>query len=210
MFRLICLLLVLVSAFARPVLAETFITFEKCADSKGRAVAVIADGAIKEVVRSGIEEDGMVIRYNAKVLPQLLPESRQFIFAHECARHFLGAPVVGERTLEQARRADCEAHNVLVRSKLIARAEDLAPVVDDLKMVSTEDWSLLPGPQRELSFAACAPSAQTRGNLALPAAPAHSDKWNACVQACGARLFACGRSTQCQTVYDQCNRACGD
>lgn len=183
------------------------ITFDSCRDAKGHAVQVLADPTIKEVVSSAVQEGKPVIRYNPGMLPQMLPESRHFLFAHECARHYLGLPVSGTRTLAQAQRADCEAVATLVRSGLLAQAGDAAAIEQDLALVT--DWSVLPGPQRSLNLSQCQ-TAQTRGSMALPVAPAKSEGWSKCVQACGSKLYACGRAASCQSAYDDCSKRCGE
>lgn len=189
--------------------APTTITFDSCRDAKGHSVPVIADATVKQVVGSGLDPANRpLIRYNPQVLPQLLPESRYFVFAHECARHYLGLPLGAERNLADARRADCEALAALTRSGLVDGPAAAEAIAADLAAVG--DWALLPGPPRQLTLAQCPPPAATRGSLALPVAPARSEAWSKCVQACGNRLYACGRAAACQTAYDACSTRCGE
>lgn len=190
-----------------PALAEDLITFDACTDMHGKAVPTISDTSQPELVLSRVEDGKPVIRYNPKALPQLLPETRRFLYAHECARHYLGLPLQGELTLAQAQRADCEAVATLVRSRLLASAADASGIEREL-MVSDDDWKLLPGPKRSFELTQCK-ATNTRGSLALPTEKTASDKWNACVQGCGARLYACGRTSSCQQAYDACSARCG-
>lgn len=196
---------------AMPVWAQTAatITFDSCRDAKGHSVAVQADSGIKDLVSSGLDAANQpVIRYNPQVLPQLLPESRYFLFAHECARHYLGMALGSERTLAQARRADCEALAALRRSGLVEGAGAVDAIEEDLAAVS--DWSVLPAPQRKLALGECKAASETRGATALPRAPARSEAWSKCVQSCGAKLYSCGRAASCQSAYDACSKTCGD
>jgi hypothetical protein len=191
---------------AWPVMAQNM-GFDGCTDAKGNAVAALADDKLQAVAQYGVADGQPVIRYNPQLLPRLLLETRLFVYAHECGRQYLGFPPTGERTAIQARQADCWAYSSLKRS-VLSTAPVLAAVEDDLNMVA-EDWAVLPGPAREVKLASCgAAPVATKGGLALPTGPAR-DKWDTCQQACGAKLYSCGRSAGCEATFNQCSAACG-
>lgn len=191
---------------AWPVMAQT-LAFDGCTDAKGNAVAALADDKLPAVAQYGLADGQPVIRYNPQILPRLLLETRLFIFAHECGRQYLGLPASGERTVVQAREADCWAYNTLKRS-VLSSAPVLAAVEDDMNMVA-EDWVQLPGPAREVKLANCAAGPVTKGSVALPTGAAR-DKWDKCQQACGSKLYRCGRSASCEATFKQCSTACGE
>lgn len=211
-WRLLCLLVVL--GCARPALADTLYTYDGCTDARGGAIASVADPGLPLVAASAIVDGKVQVRYNPAVLPRLLPESRLFLYAHECARHTLGLPDTGTLTPEQARRADCAAVATLRRSHLLDAPDALAALQVDL-VFSPQEWGAIPGPQRTFDLASCDVAKGTgSGQLGLPSPDApRSDRWNACVQSCAARSFSCeqqsGRNAaRCTSAYDQCSAHC--
>jgi hypothetical protein len=198
---------VLLMTLAWPVFAQRM-AFDGCTDAQGNVVTAVADDTLPQVAQYGLADGKPVIRYNPQALPRLLLETRLFVYAHECGRQYLGFAATGERTAAEARQADCWAYNTLKRS-VLATPATLAAVEDDLNM-ARDDWAMLPGPRREVKLANCpavtAPS--TAGSLALPSGPAR-EKWDRCQQACGAKLYSCGRSASCETAFNQCSAACG-
>ncbi|MDB5813708.1 MAG: hypothetical protein JWN23_825 [Rhodocyclales bacterium] len=199
------LLVGLLLMLAWPVMAQNM-SFDGCTDAQGKPVAGIADEKLPLVAQFGLAEGKPVIRYNPQALPRLLLETRLFVFAHECGRQYLGFPAEGERTAEQARQADCWAYDSLKRT-VLANASVLSAVEDDLN-VEASDWVQLPGPPRALKLASCPANPVSKGSLKLPAGPAR-DKWDSCEQACGAKLFSCGRAASCEAAFNQCSAACG-
>ncbi|HEX5126294.1 MAG TPA: hypothetical protein VFW00_06110 [Rhodocyclaceae bacterium] len=185
------------------------IALSGCSDAHGNPVPAVADDTLLSVAKLSVDNGKTIIRYNPKALPRLLPESRLFVFAHECARQYLGFSVDGERTAEQARQADCWAVATLRHSQVFKNAQTMTAVEDDLSMVST-DWALLPGPQRELKLASCSSPPQTKGSMQLPGSGPANDKWDACVQRCSSKLDSCGRAASCQQAYDNCTASCGN
>lgn len=169
---------------------------ESCTDSRGRSIAVEADYAQAELIRS---VDGE-IHHNPRTLPHLPDAVRLFFVAHACAR--ASAP-----TASQLHQADCAAFRILHASGL------LDPYGTDgfaRELVFTSDeWKLLPGPARSFDFSDC----MTRGNvLHLPLATPPSAAqvhWNACTHACGDRLWHCGNNDACLNAYDTCLKGCG-
>jgi hypothetical protein len=190
---------------AWPVMAQNM-TFDGCTDAKGNAVEALADNKLPAVAQYGLADGKPVIRYNPQLLPRLLLETRLFVYAHECGRQYLGFPATGERTAIQAREADCWAYNTLKRS-VLSTAPVLSAVEDDMNMVA-EDWAQLPGPAREVKLASCAAGPVTKGSLALPTGPGR-DKWDKCQQACGSKLYSCGRGASCEAAFNHCSAACG-
>ncbi|MDB5801391.1 MAG: putative secreted protein [Rhodocyclales bacterium] len=199
------LLVVCLLAIAWPALAQN-LTFDGCTDARGNPVTGIADEKLPAVAQYGVVEGKPAIRYNPQALPRLLLETRLFVYAHECGRQYLGFPAEGERTAAQARQADCWAYATLKRS-VLSSPQVLAAVEDDLSMAG---WGELPGPARELKLASCTAieTKASEGSLKLPSGPAR-DKWNQCEQACGAKLYSCGRAASCEAVFSQCSAACG-
>lgn len=189
--------------------AETVsFSFNGCTDGMKRPVASKADPALPQLVDVILVEGNRVIVYNPSMMPQLLAETRAFFYAHACAITRLGLPIDRERSAEQIKRADCWAFETLQRSGLLKDASSLEAINTDLE-ISPEAWPLLPGPVRQLDAASCAPQPGKAPSRALKLdAPNASPQWNACVQACGNRLYSCGRSASCQSAFDQCRASC--
>ncbi|MBS1208300.1 MAG: hypothetical protein H6R19_698 [Proteobacteria bacterium] len=196
--------------------AETVsFSFAGCVDSRERPVASQADPALPVLVETRLVEGNRVIFYNPSLLPQLLPETRAFLYAHECAWTRLGMPIDLVRSEANAHRADCWAANTLLRSKLVKGDTGLDAIEADLALAEAES-ARLPAPPRALALSSCvatkpAPRAESHSGTVLklnenPASPA----WNACMQACGNRLYACGRSSNCTTSFDQCTAGCAN
>lgn len=192
----------------------TSFNFSGCVDSRERAVASQADASLPVLLETRLVEGNRVIVYNPSLLPQLLPETRAFLYAHECAWTRLGMPIDQTRTAEQARRADCWAVEILSRSKIIKNAATLAAIESDLALAAGSAEQL-PGPARELKLAACSASkalkTTAKGSVVQidSALPEASPAWNTCMQTCGNVLFACGRAKTCTDRFDQCIAACG-
>lgn len=205
---LLCLITLLASSAS---LAVDSFSFAGCSDAEGKPVATRADPALNWIAQARQEEDGTyLIAYNPTALPDMLPEARLFLFAHECARIALGQPLSTQRSFEEIRAADCWALNTLERSRLIPGPATLDAIEMELA-ADSEAWQLVPQPTHELYLTSCP---RTRGSvresLDLPAAgKPHRDNWNACVQSCGATLYRCGRSSSCMSRYDSCVAACG-
>ena len=191
------------------VSAQVQYSYSGCVNSDNETLAAVADPAAKHIVETQLLDSGAVIAYNPTLFPALQPQSRFFLFAHECARHQLRLPVMAKRTVDQAQRADCEALDILLRSDLL-QPDQVAGLQGDL-VFKTEDWAQLPGPARTIDFAGCtnATPLTPKAAMKLPDAP-RSAKWNQCVNGCGATLFSCGRAESCVKRYDSCSAACKD
>lgn len=189
--------------------AETVsFSFSGCTDGMKRPVASRADAALPQLVDVILVEGNRVIVYNPSMMPQLLPETRAFFYAHACAITRLGLPIDRERSAEQVKRADCWAYDTLLRSGLLKDASTLEAINTDLE-ISPEAWPLVPGPVRRLDAASCTPQSVKGQSRPLKLdGPNASAQWSACVQACGNRLFSCGRSAACQSAFDQCRAGC--
>ncbi|MDP5239091.1 hypothetical protein Q9Q94_06085 [Uliginosibacterium sp. 31-16] len=216
MTRLFGALICACTLFAQTALAADTVSFSfaGCTDSRDKPVASQADPALAVLVETRLVEGNRVIFYNPSRLPQLLPETRAFLYAHECAWTRLGMPIDLDRSVENARRADCWAVDTLTRSKLI-KAGALEAIEMDLAMASTDSASQLPSPSRELKLAACAggkvlssPASRSKGTVLEMGSATASPAWNACVLGCGNKLFACGRGSSCQSSFDQCKAGC--
>lgn len=180
------------------------ITYDGCSDYRGRKVQSVQDLSLPAVVQSVSDMGGAVIRYNPMALPRLGDKARLFLYAQTCAALNLGYPAGYALTLAQARRADCWGVTTLRRSGLIAGAEDLAAIQAELSF-SDEEWAQVPGPQRNFDLGAC-----HTGVLRMPdgRAVAGREQWDACVHRCGDRLYRCGRSETCMSVFRQCTAGC--
>lgn len=191
--------------------ADEIVTFSfgGCVDAAGKPVPSKADPSLETLLNTAEENGQRVIRYNPALLPQLLPETRAFLFAHECAWTHLNMAIAGVRSVEQAQRADCWAVETLLRSRLVSR-ESLPAVEADLEMVADKQ-DTLPQPARPVNLRSCAAVrnvADKAGSVLAMPHGAGDDRWNACTQACGADLFRCGRGEACTRSFDQCVAVC--
>ncbi|HZV54213.1 MAG TPA: hypothetical protein VFF82_04670 [Rhodocyclaceae bacterium] len=187
-------------------------TFDSCTDAGGRVVAAEADYGQRTLVQTTYAGGQPTIRYNPGVLPRLTPAARLFFYAHECARHALGA--AGKPlTATRAQQADCVGLATMLTADLVTR-DQLDGLQGQLNF-SESEWELLPGPPRSFNLAACRPS----GGLRLPSPETPSVQqgtWNACARACGDRLWKCQKGcrgaaceTGCLDSHRQCEAACG-
>ncbi|BAL22881.1 hypothetical protein [Azoarcus sp. KH32C] len=185
--------------------ADVQTTYEGCTDAAGRLVPAISDPTIDKVVESRSDASGADIRYNPDVLPRLLPETRLFLFAHECARHNLGYAAGAALDVLEAARADCVAVEALLRSQLLV-PEQIETVQRDLRLTPTE-WAFVPGPARRVALSACVAGNARRHALTQPSA--NQPNWNACVRGCGDRRRACqSHSAGCDDAYERCVSLC--
>lgn len=184
------------------------LVFASC-DNRGKTVPAIADSRLAVLVSTVSKQGQLAILYNPEILPRLSPNARFFFYAHQCARLGLNDAA------NSARRADCLALNTLLDGDQLNH-KDLPALQAELKF-SAEEWSLLPGPAREIDLSKC--RASTGDVLRLPLARQASprqDAWNTCVRACADRLLACRKSgregvgNNCQTDYDRCRSNCQD
>jgi hypothetical protein len=191
-------------------------SFSGCTDARDHPVRNQADPNLPALLETRMVEGNRVIFYNPTLFPELQPETRAFLYAHECAWTRLGLPINTERTEENAHRADCWAVETLSREKLIKNAAALDAIEGDLALIADKQ-AQLPGPARTLKLASCpfSPAAVSskpvRGNVldvdkVHPASPV----WSACVQGCGNRLYTCGRSSTCVDRFNQCSTACNN
>lgn len=210
MKRLILLACYLFCTLAPTAHAQETVSFSfaGCTDAHGKAVANKADPGLPVLVETRVLDGVRTIVFNPSMLPQLLPETRAFLFAYECAWTNLGLPAEGNRSAENAHKADCWAADTLVRSHLVSRS-NLESIENDLSLVA-ENAAQLPPPARQYNLASCSPGKSARGDgnvLDLNASPA-TQAWNNCMQACGNRLYACGRSNACMSTFNQCTASC--
>ncbi|NSL55829.1 hypothetical protein [Uliginosibacterium aquaticum] len=206
------LLLCLGSAHALAAPTVNF-SFAGCTDGMNRPVASKADPALPQLVDVLLVEGNRVITYNPSLMPQLLPETRAFFYAHACAITRLGQPIDRERSTEQVKRADCWAFDTLQRSGLLKGNAGVEAIQSDLEL-SPEVWPLVPGPARSLELAGCSGAqpakakAKTSGNALKLDAPNATPQWNNCTLACGNKLYSCGRAANCQSAFEQCTASC--
>lgn len=182
--------------------------FESCLDSHGRTIPAQADARLPVLVQTISQKGRPAIRYNPEILPQLSTNARLFFYAHQCARQ-------GSETAASARRADCLALNTLLGSDQL-KYKDLPALQAELKF-SDEDWSLLPGPARNIDLSNCRPSSGDVLRLPLPSQPSpEQNARNTCVRACADTLWTCqkgrsnGATDDCLGAYDQCRSGCGN
>ena len=184
-------------------------SFAGCLDAQGHPVASRADATLQVLVATSLEGDQRVILYNPSLLPQLLPETRAFLFAHECGRTYLKQPL-GARTTEQVRQADCWAVDTLLRSRLLKDSEGVSAIESDLSMLDAQR-AQLSAHEHAYALTSCpATKAGTRGtgNVLQLDGKTASPAWNVCTQRCGAVLYQCGRSDSCTASFDRCVTGC--
>lgn len=190
--------------------AEVETTYQGCVDAEGRSVPSIRDTTIAMVAQGRVEGGTSVIRYNPGVLPQLLPASRLFLFAHVCAGINLGHSPEQILTKAQSREADCHALGTLVRSALVKPHE--VEAIEANLAFSSQDWQKVPGPAREFQLLACLHEIAGRPSLTTPAAG--QVFWNRCVHTCGDALLTCRNACSgtscnaCQERYEGCSAMC--
>jgi hypothetical protein len=189
-----------------PAGAAEAMVFDSC-DSRGKSIPARPDAGLPVLVRTVSDQGRREIRYNPDILPRLSANARLFFYAHQCAR--LGA----NDDASSARRADCVALNTLLDGEQLKYA-GLPALQGELKF-SPEEWSLLPGPAREIDLSNCRASSGDVLRLPLPRqASPRQDAWNTCVRACADRLLTCrkasreGAGDSCQTAYEQCRSNC--
>lgn len=184
--------------------AESVTTFESCIDAGGRTLPAVEDASLTKIVATSQDKDGVVIRYNASLLPRLKPATRLFFFAHECARHALGDGHRAAMSVARSQQADCLGLATMLEGGFLKR-EDIPELQADLSF-SESEWALLPGLPRNFDLAAC----RSPGVVKLPvdAPPSgESAAWGACVRKCAAPLLTCGN--RCMEDYNQCVAGCG-
>ena len=187
-------------------------TFEACTDTAGHTVAVVADDSMAKLVASRVEGGKPTIRYNQIVLPRLLPQTRLFFFAHECARHAMGEAGRLAHSVERSRQADCLGLATLIEAGLVKR-DELPAIQADLDF-SEAEWAMLPGLPRAFDLAAC--PAQGVVRIPAQALPEHvRTPWNACVRGCADRLWQCQKKCRnesciegCMDAARQCENSC--
>jgi hypothetical protein len=206
------LLLAAILFIARPAVAADATTFDSCTDAGGRVVAAEVDYGQPTLVRTTYAAGQPTIHYNPGVLPRLTSAARLFFYAHECARHALGA--AGKPlSVTRAQQADCVGLSTMLAADLMTRDQ-----VSDLQgqlSFSENEWEVLPGPARSINLAACRSSGALR--LPSPEMPsALQSNWNACARACGDRLWSCQKHCRgaaceaaCLDSHRQCEAACG-
>lgn len=191
-----------------PAAASEPMVFESC-DSRGQTVPALPDSRLAVLVTSVSEQGRPALRYNPEILPRLSSNARLFFYAHQCARLGLNDAA------NSAQRADCVALNTLLDGDQL-KYKDLPALQAELKF-SAEEWSLLPGPARQIDLSNCRASSGDVLRLPLPRqASPRQDAWNTCVRACADRLWVCRKSSReadsnnCQTDYDRCRSNCQD
>lgn len=180
-------------------------TFESCIDAKGRTLPAIEDSALPTVVATVVDKGQPAIHYNSSLLPRLKPVTRLFFFAHECARNALGIAGKSPVSVAQAHRADCLGLVTMQDSGKL-QPHELADLQDDLKF-SDAEWTMLPGPVRDIDLAACHSTGVVKLPPAATASPGQSG-WDACVRRCAGPLLGCGN--RCLETYQKCVAGCGE
>jgi hypothetical protein len=102
-------LIVVVGLLGQLSLVEAQITFDGCTDIRGIPVASIRSDNIDDIAYANIINGQPVIFYNIRVLSWLEPQTRLFMYAHECAHHVLGHTLGTSHPLSREQEADCWA-----------------------------------------------------------------------------------------------------
>ncbi len=148
-----CLFPVILIWCAAPALGQ--VTFGGCRDIRGIAVASVANSAIADVAKAALAPDGTpVISYNPAVLSWLQPQTRVFIYFHECAHHALGHTFGTTHPLSMEQAADCWGICTAVKQGQLSSA-DIGVVQSDIARIGVADWTHLPGPQRAINLQSC-------------------------------------------------------
>ncbi len=197
---LMALLLGLVTGGVRAEIVDLV----SCTDVNGRLVRGKPDPSLGTIAATGFDGDQRVIRYNPELLPQLSVLARQFFFAQACAKLALGEAPGTELAPDRAHQADCVGVNILETSGLLKQQAMLRTLETELTF-SDEQWAQLPGPRREFNLTACPRKSGIKIPLATPPT-ANKIESNACIRACGDRLFAC--KSGCLDSFEQCVAAC--
>lgn len=186
------------------------LSFDGCVDRQGRAVPATADPQQSAFVETRLADGGAELRYNPDALPQRKDLTRLFLFSQACARINLGIDPA-TASIDEARRADCWGLTSLLRSKLVEGDAQVAAIQGDLDL-SADEWARLPGPPRSFALAAC-----YREAIRLPAdgpPSASQASLNACLHACGDRLYRCqggalSSGGACMGEFERCEAGCG-
>ncbi len=186
------------------------LVFEGCADARGGPIPAVAEVGQAAFVETRQGSRGVELHYNADALPRRKDLTRAFLFAQACARHNLGMAPVG-LSVTDARKADCWGLSTLMRSQLVTDETGVAAIQADLDL-SAEEWGRLPGPARVFDLGACYREALRLPSSAPPSA--NQRDLNACLHACGDRLFHCqggslSASGACMQQFESCEAACG-
>lgn len=135
--------------------AQPAITYPTCSDILGRQVASVQDNSINDVAIATLAHDGSpIIKDNTTILAGFQPQTRLFIYAHECGHHVLGHIIGHGYAFTAEQHADCWGIVALVRHQMISVA-DLRVIQHDMTGLGDGDWMHLPGPQRALNLEQC-------------------------------------------------------
>lgn len=186
-------------------------TFDGCVDAQGAQVPARPMPSQSAFVETRMVGGRAELHYNPGALPGRKELTRAFLFSQACARHNLGLAATGLSPGE-ARRADCGGLATLLRSRLIVDQAGVDAIQADLDL-SADEWARLPGPPRSFDLAACYREALRLPSSAPPGASQR--ELNACLHACGDRLFRCqggalSSGGGCMNDFDSCSAACGD
>lgn len=130
------------------------ITYEGCVDARGIPVASVRNDQLNDVALATLGPAGQpIILYNTRVLGWLSPQTRLFIYAHECGHHALGHPLQGIR-LGQEQEADCWGIRSVVEAGLL-NEYGVRVVQQDIARFGSGDWTHLPGPVRSINLSRC-------------------------------------------------------
>ena len=186
-------------------------TFSKvCAGLGDYDIHVVEDPLFDRVAGTTMSgEYDFVIRTNPELIPRLLDATRQFLFAHECARVKINTESVRELSVAEAHQADCQAVEMLKQAQLL-QPNTLNMIATDLNL-SDAEWQMVSGPQRVFDFAGCGmplQAARQTVRVVNSGQPSSMTAWNACVRSCAQPLRACNTSG-CVETYNQCVERCG-
>jgi len=162
-------ILLLGSALALPLLFEATsaraqvavypYAYDQCTDFRGRTVLSFENRKLNDVAAASFQPDRTpIIYYNPSVLQNLAPQTRLFVYGHECGHHALGHFQRGRflaafpYSLEQ--EADCFGIVAIYKLGLVGES-DLAVIQKDLNNAGPGDWMHLPGPQRAINLRKC-------------------------------------------------------
>lgn len=163
---LLTVLAAALAAWTGPAAAADIVTYERCRDQAGRPVDVVLDQELDRVALAHRRADGSsVIYHDPWALPELLPETREFLHAHECAHLQLGHSSFATQPAHEW-AADCRAFELLREERGYSWTE-LAAIEVDLNSLRG-GWHEIRGPRRKIDARACLHATGARPPEAVP------------------------------------------
>src|SRR5260221_14571357 len=138
------------------LLTSTFslaqVSYDGCFLGPGIPVPSIMALSLDDSAAARMTPQGPVILYNPNVVSWMHPETRLFVYFHECAHVVLNHVNFPNPNMEQ--QADCWAIRTAVGQNRLNQL-GVTIVQNDLAIASRADWTHLPGPMRAINLIEC-------------------------------------------------------